>query len=410
MQPANDDIKIQEHLRIASLIAGFMRHHLTAIEHDELDDWVNASPRNMALFEELTEGEEVARVQKWFRRTEEEKAARERLWRRIRNAKKNGAVRQPPFRTLAFRWMSAASVAGLFMAFLWLQHKAPAAQTTAAVPIRTASATPSATTVTTPAAPYLLLDHGDTVHLSSTPGDTTLLTLPGGQEMEQQGARLVSRSATTGSTKISTAYNTLIVPANTRFQLKLGDGTLVWVNAASSLRYPVHFSSTDRTVILQGEAYFEVEHEATRPFHVVAGGTNVEVLGTHFNVNAYDSKDGIKTTLLQGRVKVGCAGGSKVISPGEQARSTDQRIEVKKVEVEMETAWVRGLFVFRNTTVPDLLAQLSRWYGVTVVCTGPSSAHFNATLSRTEPLARLLQLLNATGNLQTQIEPLVAQP
>ena len=244
--------------------------------------------------------------------------------------------------------------------------------------------------------PFLLLHNGDTLRLSSQ-GNGLLAT--GDGSIEQQDNSLYYRHNNKEQPTDTDAWNTLTTPAGTLFRLTLADGTRVWLNAASSLRYPVSFGGSDRTVSLQGEAYFEVAHNSAKPFYVQAGQSTIKVLGTHFNIDAYGDEGTINTTLLEGSVEVSCGSHRRTIQPGQQARSTTAAISIGAADTEEAVAWKNGSFLFRNTAAEALLAQVGRWYGMEVVYRSRPTGHFRASLQRTERLAHLLQVLNTTGNM-----------
>lgn len=246
----------------------------------------------------------------------------------------------------------------------------------------------------------LLLHNGDTVHLSAN--GSGLLATQAGSRIEQSDNSLHYRPPSNSpSTPANTdAWNTLTTPAGTQFRITLADGTRVWLNAASSLRYPVRFNGGERTVSLSGEAYFEVAHNSAQPFRVQAGHSTIKVTGTHFNIDAYGDEGSINTTLLEGSVEVSCGGHQRTVRPGQQARSTPAAISIGEADIEETIAWKNGSFLFRNTTADALLAQVGRWYGLEVVYRSRPAGHFRAALQRSESLAHLLQVLNATGNMR----------
>src|SRR5690606_10465132 len=139
------------------------------------------------------------------------------------------------------------------------------------------------------------------------------------------------------------------------------DGSKVWLNSASSLRYPVRFSGNERRVEVTGEAYFEISHNDRMPFRVVSNDQVVEVLGTRFNVMAYRDESSINTTLLQGSVKIVNKSNSMIISPGQQAQVKGDNIEVLSVDTEEVTAWKDGYFMFKSEDIENIMRQVSRW-------------------------------------------------
>jgi len=198
-------------------------------------------------------------------------------------------------------------------------------------------------------------------------------------------------------------FNTLATPRGGQYQLVLSDGSKVWLNAASSLHFPVTFYGKERKVALTGEAYFEVAKNASMPFKVVVDGkTQVEVLGTHFNVNAYDDEGIVKTALLEGQVKVVelATGAASIISPGEQARlnSYGQISIDKNIDTEQAIAWKNGAFNFSNADLGMVFRQLSRWYDVDIVVEGSlPERQFNGEIQRDLKLTQVLKLLEKNG-------------
>ncbi|WP_432327294.1 FecR family protein [Mucilaginibacter sp. P25] len=143
-------------------------------------------------------------------------------------------------------------------------------------------------------------------------------------------------------------YNTATTPQGGQYQFILADGTKVWLNASSSIKYPVVFNGNERRVELTGEAYFEVAHNAKKPFKVISNGQTVEVLGTHFNINAYNDEQAVKTTLLEGSVKVSAGKVSNIIKPGQQARFDHGLIDVMNVDADEVVAWKNGFFFLKT--------------------------------------------------------------
>src|SRR5690606_467261 len=181
--------------------------------------------------------------------------------------------------------------------------------------------------------------------------------------------------------KSEITYNTIETPNGGQYQVRLPDCTAVWLNAGSRLTYPTSFASSDnRRVELLGEGYFEVAKDSKRPFIVVAEQQEVEVLGTHFNVNAYADEGNIKTTLLEGSVKVGSSTqGTKMLKPGQQAINSKGNLEVKSVNTDYAVAWKDGYFRFNDKSLDMGLREIARWYDVEIV-------YENESLKR-EPLA-----------------------
>jgi transmembrane sensor len=196
-------------------------------------------------------------------------------------------------------------------------------------------------------------------------------------------------------------YNTLATPRGGQYQLTLPDGTTVWLNSASSIKYPVAFAGTERAVAITGEAYFEVAKDRSKPFRVTLGEMTVEVLGTHFNVNGFSDESAVRTTLLEGSVKIVKQGGSLLLKPREQAilKENGQMEKTADVDLDKVMSWKTGWFEFDQTDLPSILRQVSRWYDVDIVYEGrPKADQFGGRVSKNLPLSDILQSLEANGN------------
>lgn len=195
-------------------------------------------------------------------------------------------------------------------------------------------------------------------------------------------------------------YNTIYTNRGNQFQIILADGTKVWLNSESSIRYPTQFNGNTREVELTGEAYFEVVKNKQQPFYVNVKGIEVEVLGTHFNVNAYADEPFIKTTLVEGSVKVNREDYSVLISPGEQAMAANSEtgIKVLKVDVQQVLAWQQGFFEFTNISLPEITRQIGRWYNVDIKLEdGKYNERFGGRISKNLNLEKVLELLRTSG-------------
>lgn len=164
----------------------------------------------------------------------------------------------------------------------------------------------------------------------------------------------------------TTQYNTMQTPRGRQFQLTLPDGTRVWLNAMSSIRFPVNFPGNNREVTITGEAYLEVEKDATKPFIVHSNGITTEVLGTAFNVNAYGDEDATRITLIDGKVVVRNAEQSSTLKPGTQATCNKKEIRQAKVDADQAIAWKNGIFNFHQTSLQSAMRQIARWYDVEI--------------------------------------------
>lgn len=203
----------------------------------------------------------------------------------------------------------------------------------------------------------LTLSDGKVVDLSAKEGEIS-------KEIANNADEVLTYSATAQAKNDPIKFNTLTVPRGGEYQLVLSDGTKIWMNAESSLHYPVSFKGK-REVTLSGEAYFEVAKDAAHPFVVHTANNAVEVLGTKFNISAYPQSN-MRTTLAQGSVKVSNKEGSIILTPNQQAIiQPEGSIRVQQVDASLYTSWTTGIFEFKKTGLKDIAAQLSRWYNVT---------------------------------------------
>jgi len=196
-------------------------------------------------------------------------------------------------------------------------------------------------------------------------------------------------------------YNVLTTPRGGKYQLILADGTKVWLNAGSTIKFPVDFASNERVVEFSGEAYFEVAHDARRPFKVVSTGQVVQVLATHFDINAYQDEDAVKTTLLEGSVKVygksrtsTSAAAEMIIKPNEQAVFKNDQLSKQTVDADEFVAWKNGLILFRNADIHDVMRKISRWYNVEVEYQGQiGNDTYNGEIPRNAAFSEVLKIL-----------------
>jgi transmembrane sensor len=201
------------------------------------------------------------------------------------------------------------------------------------------------------------------------------------------------------------AFNIVTTPVGGEYQVSLPDGSKVWLNAASSLKYPVHFNGNERKVELTGEAYFEIAHDAARPFRVVSAKQVVQVLGTHFNINAYEDEAAVVTTLLQGSVQVTPANGkSLVITPGQHAVNKNSRLTAEPADVQNAIAWKSGKTQFANTDIKTIMRTLARWYDIEVDYQGAvPTEQFWGSVSRSKNISQVLRVMELTGDVHFKI-------
>lgn len=249
----------------------------------------------------------------------------------------------------------------------------------------------------------LTLADGSTIELNKA-NNGTLANQAGAKIVSTNDGRLVYENNTLTKSK-EIQYNLLTIPRGGYYTLTLIDGTKVWLNSESSLKYPTEFLGNERLVTLTGEAYFEVAHINNKPFKVIANNQTVEVLGTHFNINAYTNEEQIATTLLQGSVKVSTANNAKILKPGQQANVFNNNITLKTVNVDDVVAWVNNDFVFENEELGSIMRKVARWYDIDVVCpTKMQDMQFTGNISRTKNIKQVLRIMDLTGTVHFKFE------
>lgn len=250
-------------------------------------------------------------------------------------------------------------------------------------------------------------------------GDKAILTLADGSQiiLDSTGNGLVAKQGNTeviknkdgqlsytyaGGETEEVPFNLLKTPRGGQYKLILPDGSKVWLNAASSLKYPVAFTGSERRVEITGEAYFEIAKDVNKPFRVQLNNMEVEVLGTHFNINAYDDEESVRTTLLEGKVKIKAADQQQLLAPGQQARlAPGGKLKISNdVNLEETVAWKDGNFQFENSDIKSVMRQLARWYDVEVTYKGNVTKHFIGGISRNVKLSQVLLMLQQTGEVR----------
>lgn len=250
-----------------------------------------------------------------------------------------------------------------------------------------------------------------------------ILTLSNGQKIVLDSARN-GLLATQGSSnvlhengeiryqpndKISEAglLNTVTTPKGRQFQLVMSDGSRVWLNAASSITYPAAFDADGRNVSITGEVYFEIAHDENKPFRVrIQGKEEVEVLGTHFNINAYADEPSVNTTLLEGSIRIKSSDGqSRTLKPGQQAQLNQNLEIVDGVNIDEVMAWKNGYFSFDGATTEAIMRQVKRWYDAEVVYEGNvKDERYAGSVPRSENASKLLEVLELTKTVKFTIE------
>lgn len=243
----------------------------------------------------------------------------------------------------------------------------------------------------------LVLGDGSSVSLDSAA--VSQLKEDDGTVIDKQYGKLVYNRVANSTSPV--LYNTLRIPRGAEYQLVLPDGSKVWMNAASSLKFPTRFTGPERKVFLSGEAYFEITKNAKMPFKVSTDeGIEIEVLGTHFNVKAYEDESDVKTTLTEGKVKISKDKNTVTLAPSQQGlwKKKAQNLTVKEVDAEKEIAWKNGIIEFNDDDLPYIMRQLSRWYDVDISFEGAiPKGGYNGAIPRKATLSEVMQILKIAG-------------
>lgn len=366
---------------------------LTPEQIRELSDkWLRGELKGaeLRLFEEWYNQEGPDTVE--WKKDADGAVLRERIFSGILRERGEGEVRRGPARAqVVMAWTVAASVLVVIVGeMLWSSARK-----------KEVVAVPVAAAVKKDLAPagnkaVLTLGDGSKIELDSATGKGVLAKL-----------YKVEGNATGGGSG-SVVYNTITTARGGQYQLALPDGTVVWLNAASSMRFPSSFSGKERVVEMTGEAYFKVVHNADQPFRVRVNGTEIEDIGTEFNVNSYADEQVTRTTLLEGAVKVG----GMLLKPGQQAQLDGHAVgdghagvRVRNdVNTDEVVAWKNNRFYFKSADIRTIMRQIGRWYNVDVEYEGGiSEQRFNAEIPRNTNASDILTALEMTGKVKFTI-------
>ncbi|MET6997630.1 FecR family protein [Chitinophaga defluvii] len=389
-------IQDERYYEIAGLIAKSLSTKLSSEEAAQLEAWVAESDENKKLWERLTDPLYLeAQVAYW-----ENKKDKKVYWKRLseRNSRK-----QLPGRMFVYKALRYAAIilplilicgAGWYL-FSGQGQKSATTKDLASVHILPQGKVAQ-----------LILANGKKINLVDNHQEA--ITEKDGTKVRNDSS-VLSYASGPGDLQAETLYNTLVIPPGGEYRIVLSDGTKVWLNAASSLRYPTQFNGKERKVYLSGEAYFEVAKDAAHPFMVNADKMDITVLGTKFNVSSYPDDPIQKTALAEGSVLINDVGQSAkkrdgvILKPGYEAVITknDRAIQVNKVNVEAALAWKNGMFIFDSESLGSLMRKLSRWYNIEVKYDDGVDTlfHFTGRIQRYEEISGILHLIELTGKV-----------
>jgi transmembrane sensor len=381
---SNNQKELNQHL--LEIMAKFKMGQATAAEIEEIDFWYDQQAVNSGYTDEMSAVERLEAKDKILQginvRLQQEPAAITKIY---------------PYKKLKTFALAAAILLALGVALyvqLGRQKTAP----------NQLSATHDVSPGNNKA--VLILANGKKINLAGL-SNGQIASQTGMQITKTANGQLLYKTIeSTISTDLKPEFNTIEVPIGGQWQVILPDHSKVWLNALSRITYPLHFTGHERKVKISGEAYFEVSHNAKMPFKVEAGSQTVEVLGTHFNIMAYADEKLIKTTLLEGSVKVSDGKATRLLVPGEQAQVSNGEIEVNHdVDVEGVVAWKNGYFKF-DENLETIMAKVAKWYDVDVVyqVKPDPGIVYAGKVSRSKNISSLLKIIAFNGDVHFKIE------
>jgi ferric-dicitrate binding protein FerR (iron transport regulator) len=419
---------------ISALIIKHLKGVLSPAEQQQLDVWLSASPENRALFNELTDEQQMNEVLATY--TEDKKA----IWSKIIEQAPE-LHETPVYRMRWARYAAVAAVLLLLTVGTWYYYNTRGKEPDIAKSIQS----PYKNDVAAPQSNHATLTLADGKVIKLDEAGKGALAKEGVMQVMKKDEGILEYEPATGpangreqsateNPQTTVTYNTISTGKGSRYKIVLADNSIVWLNAASSLKYPTAFTGPERIVELSGEGYFEVAKSPLPaspggggekptstgkwPFRVKVNGMVVDVLGTHFNIQSYTNESAIKTTLLEGSVRVTATtgaqlatAGSRLLKPGQQATlsypvQNNHSIEVGAADIEEAVAWKDDLFVYNNATIETIMREVARWYDVEVEYEGarPDDRFNTMGVPRHVPLSQLLKMLELTDKVKFAIE------
>ena len=388
---------MEKSFEIADLIIKTISGTINAGETEELDKWLSESPENIAVYNKAIDTKSQLNKLEVYQLFEKEKA-----W---------SAIEEKLFTTKTIRFGSSRML--LYAAAILI----PVLITTSIALLyfgnKSQPILASIDSVIRPGSQkaVLILSDGGTVELDQ---EEILDDLKQGDvQIKNENNSLIYSDKTGKRKKQPLIFNELKTPKGGGYNLNLADGTKVWLNAGSSLKFPASFSDSTRHVYLEGEAYFEVSHNG-KPFIVSSGSMDVRVLGTSFNVLAYPDEQELVTTLIEGKVKIQLsqedepASSSRILSPDDQAtiNRDESRISISQVNTSQYTSWIDGKFEFNNEDLDIVMKRLARWYDFEYEFKNIQARefHFSARINNTESISTILEMLEMTTDVKFELK------
>jgi transmembrane sensor len=412
---SNDNVMLKNEFHISKLLAGHFSNQANQQEQDELDQWINASSDNKTYFDHLNHQQAI---QEKFTEFQILKSThKEEIWNKIAGNLDD-----------SFPLSHATAQHSVGKNWLHIAINKTGWWAVAAVLLITIS-TVVWTYTNINNSKELLLAYANDVPAGKTSATLTLAngkkialsTTTNGQLAKEAGVNIsktsdgklvysVVSSSSIQSTEQEQSYNTLSTANGEQYQVILPDKSIIWLNAASSITYPTTFgNSKKREITAKGEIYFEIAKDKKHPFIVKTGTQTIQVLGTHFNVNSYDDEPEVKTTLIEGSVKVSSLRGAgdeeAILKPGQQSINNGSKITVQPVNIDEVIAWKEGYFRFSEEPLESLMRKISRWYNVKVVYASdvPKDITLDGVVSRNKSISAVLESITLTENVKFKV-------
>lgn len=375
--------KIKEALSLSQGISDIISGQADAENQHTVDSWIAENERNKDLFDKICSEDTMQKKIHNYKNSDAEQAFDKFLKARTQRSK----------RRILYRVLSGAATIALCLG-LWTLVQLQKQKTQ---PLQVATTEQHATDISENK-PVLTLGDGtqmnvwgDNLHFKETEKGQKIML----------GDSLLSQRDDSTTTE---SYNTLEVPAMCDFHFTLSDGTKVWMNAASTLKYPTKFAADSRTIFASGEIYLEVAKDAKRPFYVAIDGITIKVLGTSFNIRAYENENDTKVTLIEGKIAAQTNDKEYTLTPGKQLKrgKTFGGVGIRTVDPTEIIAWTKGYYVFKKSRLQDVATTLQNWYGVTIMMTSEisSTTTYTGVVNKKESLDVFLRRLEEVSNVR----------
>lgn len=382
--------KLKQKLRISQLIALKATSALTCEEENELNEWINSSVYNAEEYDIILKS--ISKSDNYFYSMDMKSE-----WKSLQKR------RNSKFKRISLTILKYAVVIILpISVFFITQNISPAKKQSPRIS-KVIDILPGETQG------VLTLANGKKLKLTNNKQDTTY-NVSGFIISKTKNTLVCSKKLEVASKieKVEEKYNTLKIPKKGEYSLMLSDGTKVWLNSETELRFPEEFLGTNRNVFLKGEAYFDVAKDRSKPFYIHINNVLIEVLGTSFNVEARDNSNEIKATLVEGSILMNDNKSFLRISPNQQVIYNKLKSEItsKEVNVRKYISWKNGMFYFDNEELSVILEQLSRWYGVDIFYMNPSLKllKFSVEVKRYENISKIIKMIEKTNKVKFEVK------